>query len=103
MNLKDFMEAHFDKPFGIEDYAYLTGKSSSSFNRAFKEKFGSSPKQWLIEKRLLKASELLEQGRYQVAEVAEMVGFNHSSHFIQSFKKKFGYTPGEHQPSENGF
>jgi AraC-like DNA-binding protein len=103
VNLGSFMEAHFDKPFSVEDYAFLTGLSKSSFNRVFKLKFGSSPRKWLIEKRLHKAGELLGKRRHSVAEVATLVGFNHTSHFIKSFKKQYGHTPGEHLPSDNSF
>ena len=103
VNLQAFMEAHFDKPFSINDFAFLTGLSSSTFNRTFKLKFGTSPRKWLIEKRLARASELLSQGQYNVADVAQQVGFNHTSHFIQSFKKQFGHTPGEHPRTHNGF
>src|SRR5688572_3205133 len=54
-NIKEFMNANFAKLLSIEDYAYLTGRSLSSFRRDFIQQFGISPKQWLIDKRLEKA------------------------------------------------
>ncbi|MEL6926646.1 MAG: AraC family transcriptional regulator, partial [Bacteroidota bacterium] len=35
-NIRSFIENNFDKPLNIEDYAYLTGRSVSTFRRDFK-------------------------------------------------------------------
>ncbi|MFK7972549.1 MAG: helix-turn-helix domain-containing protein [Bacteroidia bacterium] len=94
-NLQAFMQAYFDKPFSIADYAFLTGRSISSFNREFRSKFDTSPRQWLIKHRLGKAKDLLTEQRFPVSEVADRVGFNSVSHFIKSFKEAYGRTPGE--------
>ena len=39
------MERNFDKPLTIEDYAYLTGRSESTFRREFKIKYGVYPQE----------------------------------------------------------
>jgi len=94
-NLQHFMEDNFQKPLSIDDYAYLTGKSPSTFRREFKLKFGTSPLKWLIQKRLTQAAHMLAAGDKSVAEIGEAVGYENSSHFIQAFKKQFGHTPGQ--------
>lgn len=93
--LRAFMEANFHKPLGIEDYAYLTGRSVSTFTRDFKAKFdGIPPKQWLIERRLEKARDLLSDRRFhQVSDVAWESGYENVPHFIKAFHKRFGITP----------
>ena len=40
------MEKNFDKPLKIEDYAYLTGRSLSTFRRDFKSYFEITPQKW---------------------------------------------------------
>lgn len=92
-NLPHFLETHFDKALSVEDYANLTGRSLSSFRRDFKRHFGQSPQQWLIQKRMEKAHQLLSQGKWQVQEVAAQVGYEHLSHFTKAFKKQFQITP----------
>jgi len=92
-NLREFMEANFYKPLTVEDYAYLTGRSLSTFNRDFKRQFGMSPKQWLMDKRLQKAQALLATHARTVTEVALESGYENFSHFIKAFHKKFGISP----------
>jgi AraC family transcriptional regulator, exoenzyme S synthesis regulatory protein ExsA len=92
-SLHDFMNANFSKPLGIEDYAYLTGRSLSSFRRDFIAQFGISPKQWLIDKRLDKAIHLLSSGHSNISQVAIETGYENISHFIKAFHKKYGIAP----------
>lgn len=92
-NIKEFMNANFHKALTVEDYAYLSGRSLSTFNRDFKRQFNISPKKWLMEKRLEKAYELLAQNKQNVTEIAFEVGYENFSHFIKAFHKKFGISP----------
>jgi len=94
-SLGEFMQANFYKPLGIEDYAYLTGRSISTFTRDFKAKFeGVSPKQWLIERRLERAHGLLVRNHINnISEVAWESGYENVPHFIKEFHKKYGITP----------
>lgn len=47
--------------------------------------------------KLNRAAQLLEDGRYNISEVADIAGFSTLSHFSVSFKKQFGVTPSEYQ------
>lgn len=93
-SLKEFMYANFSKPLGIEDYAYLTGRSLSTFRRDFKTQFGGiSPKQWLIERRLEKAHDLLSKNHTTVNDVVFEIGYENVPHFIKAFRDKYGLPP----------
>jgi AraC family transcriptional regulator, exoenzyme S synthesis regulatory protein ExsA len=92
-SLHAFMNANFSKPLGIEDYAYLTGRSLSTFRRDFIAQFGISPKQWLIEKRLDKAYELLSRNHTTVSQVAMETGYENISHFVKAFHHRYGLPP----------
>ena len=93
-SLKEFMDTNFDKPLTIEDYAYLTGRSVSTFHRDFKRQFDLAPKQWLINKRLEKARTLLLSDHpYSISDIGVQVGYENISHFIKAFHKKFGQPP----------
>jgi len=90
------MHMNFDKNLSITDYAALSGRSLSTFNRTFKEKYNTTPKQWLIEKKIEKAKSLLETGK-SVTDTAFEVGYSNVSHFIQAYKSVYNKTPKEMQ------
>lgn len=92
-SIREFMVANFSKPLSVEDYAYLTGRSLSTFNRDFKRLFSISPKQWLMEQRLEKARKLLALNNTSVSDVAFDTGYENISHFIKAFHKKFNISP----------
>ena len=91
--LSFFMNAHYDKPLDVEDFARLSGRSVSTFRRDFHKQFGTAPKQWLITRRLEKARELLSSEGASVAAVAQASGYTDLPHFIKSFQKEFAISP----------
>ena len=92
-NIKTFMEKNYDKPLKIEDYAYLTGRSASSFRRDFKAQFKIAPQQWIKDKRLEKAVTLFNDAEISVTNAAFEVGYENVSYFIKAFKQKMGISP----------
>ncbi|MCA5962728.1 helix-turn-helix transcriptional regulator [Blautia sp. RD014234] len=53
---------------------------------------GTSPNQYLIRCRIIKAKELLLQG-FSVESVCMMTGYNSLPHFSRSFKSQTGISP----------
>ncbi len=92
-NIKPFMEQNFHKPLKVEDYAYLTGRSMSTFRRDFKAHFNTTPQQWIKDKRIVKAVNLLTEKELSVTELAYEVGYENISYFIKEFKKRVGQSP----------
>ena len=98
VNVRTFMERNFDKPLNVDDYAYLTGRSPSSFYRDFKRIYKTSPQKWIIQKRLSKAKELLKEDfSTTVTQTAFDAGYEDLSHFIKAFKKEYGISPKQFQ------
>ncbi|MGG1514555.1 helix-turn-helix domain-containing protein [Paenibacillus oryzisoli] len=52
---------------------------------------------YLIQLRITKAKQLLEDGNDKVAEIAVKIGYSNSHSFIRIFKKVTGMTPGEYR------
>ena len=86
------MLEHYDKNMTIADFASLSGRSLSTFNREFKQKYQTTPKQWLIEKKMNRAFELLQEGK-TVTESAFEVGYLNVSNFIKAYKSVYRETP----------
>ena len=91
-SIESIMIDNYDKNFTVTDFANLSGRSLSTFNRDFKRKHGQTPKQWLIKKKMKKAEELLSEG-VNVTNAAIEVGYSNVSHFIKAYKLIHGETP----------
>lgn len=89
------VEQNYTAPVSIEDLAYLSGRSLSSFKREFQEIYGEPPARWIREKRLFKALELLRSSKMSVADVAYSLGFENPTHFSRIFKQQYGMSPSE--------
>jgi AraC-like DNA-binding protein len=92
-NIKRLMDQYAISELSAKQLALLSGRSVSTFNREFKALYGTTPKQWLIDKRMNYAHSLLSEEQWSVTAVAVEVGYNNISHFIETFKKKYGKTP----------
>lgn len=57
---------------------------------------GENPSVFFKRYKLNRAAELIKEGKYNMSEIADMVGFCSLSHFSTSFKKQFGVTPSEY-------
>ena len=62
--------------------------------RKLKALTGRTPAEFIREKRLARASQLLTQGHY-VGQIAEMVGFSSHTYFSTCFKARFSMSPSE--------
>lgn len=69
--------------------------SYSSFRHTFQQHTGSSPHQYLLELRLVRARHLLTQTTQTVKEIAKHAGFDDEHYFCRFFKTKTGLTPGQ--------
>lgn len=91
----EFLEAHLDGNVELRRVAEICDLSMSHFARAFKQTFRKPPYQWLLERRIEKARDLLLNSRLPLADIAFRCGFTDQSGFNRSFKKICGATPGE--------
>lgn len=93
INLKAFMERNFRFNLSLARFAYLTGRSISTFKRDFLGEFSMTPAKWLQQKRLDEAYYLLKEEKFKTTDVYGEVGFEDLSHFSFVFKKHFGINP----------
>jgi len=93
IDLKKYMEEHFMYNLPLEKFAFLTGRSLTTFKSDFKKIFNNTPGKWLTEKRLNLAHHKLTTEKLKTTDVYLSVGFENLSHFSFAFKKAFGYSP----------
>lgn len=82
--------------FSTDEFAREMNMSRSNLHLKLKAITGESTIDFIRKIRFNEAAKLLKDGRYTVAEVSTMVGFNTPSYFATSFKKYFGCLPTEY-------
>ncbi|SHE76241.1 helix-turn-helix domain-containing protein [Pedobacter caeni] len=95
IDLEEFMNHNYMFNVSTASFAKLTGRSMSSFKRDFSKTFGTTPKQWLRDKRLDEAFYRIKHKKQKPADIYLDLGFENLSHFYFSFKQKFGLTTSE--------
>ncbi len=76
----------------IADSLFL---DSAYFSRLFKSKVGMSPKKFILQTRIEKAKELLQNTNHHIKEISITVGFSDPLYFSRMFYKAEGITPSE--------
>ena len=88
---------NYNSPITISEYARQNNISDCWFTRLFKKRMGFTPQNYLINIRINKAKELLISSAYNVAEIAEIVGYQNPLYFSRLFKKYTSYSPTEYR------
>lgn len=92
--LQTILEKQLDNPeFTIEDFASAVGVSRAAFFRKVKGVTGYTPNEYMRILRMKRAMELLQEGIYNVSEIAYKVGMNDPLYFSKCFKSHFGAPP----------
>ena len=95
IDLEHFMNQNFKFNISLERFAFMTGRSLSTFKREFKAIFNTTPGKWLMKKRLDEAYFLLNKQHQKPTDIYIDLGFEDLSHFSFVFKKEFGVSPSE--------
>lgn len=95
--VRQAVTSHLGHPVAVEELAFLCHMSLSTFKRRFAHLYGTSPRRWLLERRMEKAAVLLRQPDRTVSELSDELGYENLSSFIQSFKQFHGVTPKQYQ------
>jgi len=92
-NAKEIIIKRMAEPPTLQELADEIGLSLNKLKEGFKQIYGDSVYSFLFDYKMEVARQLLDSGSYNVNEVGLKVGYSTASHFITSFKKKYGTTP----------
>jgi TolB-like protein/AraC-like DNA-binding protein/tetratricopeptide (TPR) repeat protein len=84
-----------NESFSVTELAEHAGLSRSMLHRKLIKLTGISASDLIMEKRLIRAKELLDNNVATVSEIAYRVGFNSPSYFNKVFHKRFNLSPGD--------
>ena len=90
----EYIEDTLGQPIKLRELAALAGVSARHFERAFRQSTGSSPHAYVMDRRLLRARDLLiNRPELPIEQIALRMGFSSSSHFSSAFRRRTGLTP----------
>lgn len=94
----EYIAAHYsDQDISITSIAAHLGVSEGHLSHIFKKETSYTVISYLTQYRIHTAMKLLQDCRYKVYEVAEMVGYRDVAYFGSTFKKHVGVSPSEYQ------
>lgn len=91
----EYIEKNLFEDLSLETIARAAAASRAALLRSFKRELGISPFAYIHERRMQEAASLLRSGRYQIAQVAEMIGYKSVSAFTQAFRRTHGLPPSD--------
>jgi AraC-like DNA-binding protein/uncharacterized cupin superfamily protein len=93
LNVKAWMNRHYAEAISVAELARMAGISVSQFFAAFRHLAGTSPKSYLMERRLNQVTAYLATTEMPISRIARMSGFEHNANFNHLFRERFGCTP----------
>lgn len=91
--VRDYLGQHYVTPPSLAQLARMVGINQTKLKAGFKQAIGMTAYQFVIERRMERAAELLLTGTHNISEVAYMVGYEYPANFTYAFKRKFGHLP----------
>lgn len=101
VKFKDAIQKNIFNPLSMEELAFITNMSLSTFKREFKKAFEETPAKYIKEKRLEHAASLLLCHEGSISSISYDSGFQDASTFSDCFQKKFGVSPSKFRLNQN--
>jgi AraC family transcriptional regulator len=93
LQVVEYINEHLDQDIKLADLAALLGMSQFHFSHLFKQAMGTAPYQYLLQQRVERAKQLLQQTDQSIMDIAFLCGFNSHSHLSKQFRQLTGITP----------
>jgi AraC family transcriptional regulator, arabinose operon regulatory protein len=97
-----YIDINLTSNISITDLAEIVHYHPNYFIRFFRKHFGTSPAQYINNKRMEKSKVLLETTGVTVSEIAYSTGFKDIYHFSRVFKSHTGFSPSEYRKMISG-
>lgn len=89
----DYIYVHIMERVTVNDLADNLGVSPTYLSRVFKQETGVAVSEYIRQRKIDMAKNLLRFSSYDLAEIAYMLSYSSQSHFIQHFRRQMGMTP----------
>ncbi|HTR29892.1 MAG TPA: AraC family transcriptional regulator [Puia sp.] len=98
---REWIHANYSTPASLDAMAEAAQLNRQHFLRMFRDCFGITPHQYVIDVRLAAARQLLSETKEPVTTICRMTGFESLSSFSGLFRRRFGASPKAYRQSQN--
>ncbi|WP_234940049.1 helix-turn-helix transcriptional regulator [Mycolicibacterium nivoides] len=98
--LMEYLEHSLDSDISLAALAGLTEMTIAEFSAAFTATFGTTPYQFVLDRRIHRAKKLLATTAMSITDIGMNVGFSTPSHFATTFKNRVGMSPSAYRRHE---
>ncbi len=92
-----YIDANFTQKITLGDCAKQANLSSVYFHKLFTVIMGKTPHEYMLDKRMSAAMDMLVSTEYELSRIAYECGFGSQSYFNSVFKEKTGLTPRQYR------
>jgi len=96
------IDADLAEDLTVAALAHDAGLSRSHFTRAFQNETGQSPRDFILNRRVARARDLLSSTQIPLADIPSQTGFSSQAHLSSAFKRIVGVSPGRYRQSFGG-
>ncbi|MDE7417417.1 MAG: helix-turn-helix transcriptional regulator [Lachnospiraceae bacterium] len=89
----DYIYSHINQRLSVDELADYVNLSPGYLSRLFKKELNISISDYICERKIEKAQNLLRYSDYSLIDIANYLAFSSQSYFIQTFRKLVGVTP----------
>ena len=93
VRVKELLEHQCQRSWRLADLAQVAGLSPTHLAELFARDVGLPPRQYLLQVRIDRAKQYLQQKTIPITTLAMELGFSSSQHFAAVFKRRTGTTP----------
>ena len=98
---KDYMISNFNQNFDLETVCKVAHFSKFHFLRLFKQIYGITPQNFIINIRLNYAKKLLMNSNHSLQDIAELIGYENHASLSRIFKKQLLISPSQYRKNSN--
>ena len=95
--IRDYLDANVYADVSLEQVAEAFGITKMHVIRVFKKRYGVTPIQYLLDKKIGISKSLLTGTLMPIKEIAALLRYSSTQHFSSSFKNAVGCTPNQYR------
>ena len=99
LSISGFIDKNLDSLPTIDNIAKDNLISESKIQKIFNSYYNCSVNDYIKNKRLTKAREMLETSDFSISEISQKIGVKSNSYFTKIFRERYGVNPSEYRNS----